>query len=123
MAIDTVARALAINAKEAAGSASSLSIKTVASVDEVKDSNVLYLVPKEGTSGDIYDEYICVNGSPERVGSTDLTDYALKSEIATVGFTGSYNDLNDKPSLITETEVNELIKAYVDGLDGDEVSY
>lgn len=110
MAIDTVARALAINAKEAAGSASSLSIKTVASVDEVKDSNVLYLVPKEGTSGDIYNEYICVNGSAEKIGSTDLTDYALKSDIATVGFSGSYNDLTEKLIDYTDiTDGNEII--------------
>lgn len=47
----------------------------------------LYLVPKEGTDNDIYNEYIWIEqtSSFEHLGSTavDLTDYVKKTDIAT----------------------------------------
>ena len=62
------------------------------------DENTIYMVARSGASGtDIYDEYLRVNNAWEKIGSTqvDLTNYALKSEL----FSGSYNDLTDKPTI------------------------
>lgn len=64
------------------------------------DENTIYMVARGGASGtDIYDEYLRVNNAWEKIGSTqvDLTNYALKSEL----FSGSYNDLTDKPTIPT----------------------
>lgn len=36
---------------------------------------------------------------------------AATTDLSTVAYTGDYDDLTDKPSLITETRVNELISA------------
>lgn len=52
----------------------------------------LYLVPKEGTNNDVYDEYIWIEqtSSFEHLGTTavDLTDYIKKTDYATDGADG-----------------------------------
>ena len=47
------------------------------------DTHTIYLVPKTGETGDIYDEYLYINNNWEHVGSTsvDLSDYYTKEEI------------------------------------------
>ena len=47
------------------------------------DDNTIYMVPKTGSTGDVYDEYLYVNNVWEHIGSTDidLTDYATKQYV------------------------------------------
>lgn len=82
MAIDTIARALACSAKQAVMDMSSFSIKLANSVEEVKQTNILYLVHKANSKDrDVYDEYIFIDGKAEHVGSTDLTGYSTTEEV------------------------------------------
>lgn len=45
------------------------------------DGNTIYMVPKQGETGDVYDEFLYVNNAWEHIGSTDidLSDYATIS--------------------------------------------
>ena len=48
------------------------------------DANTIYMVPRNpGETGNVYDEWMAVNGAWEKIGSTDvdLTDYAKTSEV------------------------------------------
>ena len=60
-----------------------LSIKVVNSTDDVKQENILYLVPTSDDIGNIYNEYMLINGVVEQVGSqsVDLTGYAKTTEV------------------------------------------
>lgn len=65
------------------GSLTRIDIKVVSSIDDVTEPNVIYLVPaSSGESGDYYNEYILVNGSPEIIGNTrvDLSDYYTREQ-------------------------------------------
>ena len=93
-------------------------------VDKLPTENIktsaIYLVPKEQSEVDnIYTEYIYMDGKWEIIGDTsvDLSQYALKTEIPTKlsqlqndanysQFSGSYNDLNDKPAIVSDVQVD-----------------
>ena len=47
------------------------------------DIHTIYLVPKTGETGDVYDEYVYINNAWEHIGSTavDLSNYYTKSEV------------------------------------------
>lgn len=67
-------------------------------------ATTIYLVPKATSqTNNAYDEYLYVNSKWEKIGDTtiDLSNYAKKSELATVATSGSYNDLSNKPTLAT----------------------
>lgn len=69
--------------KDLIGSLTHINIKIVSSIDDVTEPNVIYLVPvNSGKSGDYYNEYILVNGSPELIGNTrvDLSDYYTREQ-------------------------------------------
>lgn len=59
-----------------------ITVQVVNSVADVTQPNIIYLVPTGGTGNDSYDEYLYVNGKPERIGSmrVDLSQYYTKSE-------------------------------------------
>lgn len=59
-----------------------ITVQVVNSVADVTSPNIIYLVPAGGTGNDSYDEYLYVNGKPERIGSmrVDLSQYYTKSE-------------------------------------------
>ena len=63
--------------------------------------NTIYMVPKTGSTGDVYNEYLYVNNAWEHIGSTDvdLTNYATKSYVDGAVFSGDYNDLTNKPTI------------------------
>lgn len=88
------------------------------------DAHTIYMVLKSpaGDSGNVYNEYMLVNGAFEQIGDSkvDLTDYATQvwvgeqgfltqhqdisgkaniSDLATVATSGSYNDLSNKPTI------------------------
>lgn len=62
-----------------------ISIEVVSSLPSTGASNVIYLVPKAGTTGDVHDEYVWVASISkfEKIGNTavDLTGYWQKSEL------------------------------------------
>jgi len=65
------------------------------------DEDTIYMVPKTGSTGDVYNEYLYVNNTWELIGSTevDLTNYATKSYVDGAVFSGDYNDLTNKPTI------------------------
>lgn len=81
-------------------------------------ATTIYLVPK-GTAqtNNAYDEYLYVNSKWEKIGDTtiDLSNYAKKSELATVATSGSYTDLKNKPTIPTVTnDLTDTLKANYD---------
>lgn len=63
------------------GQISTVSIEVVQTLPANAQTNVIYFVPKTGTTDDVYNEYIYVNDSWELIGNTevDLTGYATKN--------------------------------------------
>lgn len=96
-------------------------IKVDALPTENIKTSAIYLVPKEQSEVDnIYTEYIYMDGKWEIIGDTsvDLSQYALKTEIPTKlsqltndanysQFSGSYNDLEDKPAIVNDVKVDD----------------
>lgn len=87
------------------------------------DAGTIYLVPNQGTTPNIYDEYIYVNNAFEKIGTTEidlsnyvtttdlntaLADYTTTANLATVATTGSYGDLINTPATLTTEELNNL---------------
>lgn len=60
-----------------------LSVKIVDNINKVTEENILYLVPISNDNGNMYNEYMLVNGKVEQVGSqtVDLTGYAKTTEV------------------------------------------
>ena len=93
-------------------------------VDKLPTENIktsaIYLVPNEQSEeNNIYTEYLYMDGKWEIIGTTtvDLSQYALKTEIPTKlsqlindasysQFSGSYNDLSDKPTIVSDVKAN-----------------
>ena len=57
--------------------------QVVTSTEEMTDESTIYLLANSGSGNNIYDEYIVYNGTPEKIGTTevDLTDYIKSSEL------------------------------------------
>ena len=87
------------------------------------DAGTIYLVPNQGTTPNIYDEYIYVNNAFEKIGTTEidlsnyvtttdlntaLANYTTTANLATVATTGDYNDLTNIPAIFTTNEWNAL---------------
>lgn len=55
----------------------------VTSLDEMTDTNTIYLIANDGKENNIYDEYIVINEKAEKIGTTevDLTDYIKNTDI------------------------------------------
>ena len=67
------------------GSITSISFEVVSVLPTTGSSNIIYLLAKTGATNDVYDEYIYVNNSWEKIGSTsvDLSNYYNKTEVDT----------------------------------------
>ena len=63
-----------------------LKFSIVENLDGVGETNTIYLVSKEGADKDIFDEYIYINGSYEKIGSTavNLDEYLKKTDIEVI---------------------------------------
>ena len=87
------------------------------------DAGTIYLVPNQGTTPNIYDEYIYVNNTFEKIGTTEidlsnyvtttdlntaLANYTTTANLATVATTGDYNDLINAPAAFTAAEWDAL---------------
>lgn len=89
---------------EALANASNLKREIKDTLPSTQDANehTIYMIKKIGGSGDQnYDEYMLINGAFEKIGDSTvvLTDYALKTEVATA-----------------KREAVDEAKAYADGL-------
>ena len=58
----------------------------VTSTTQMTDANTIYLMANEGSGNNIYDEYIVVDGTPEKVGTTevDLTNYVQEDDLVPI---------------------------------------
>lgn len=58
----------------------------VTSLEEMTDTSTIYLMANIGEQDNIYDEYILVEGKPEKIGTTevDLTNYMQFSDVAEI---------------------------------------
>ena len=65
------------------GQIQNVSIEVVQQLPSAGQSNVIYLVPKEGSTPDVYNEYLYINNTWELIGNTqiDLSGYATKDDI------------------------------------------
>ena len=117
--------------KSLVGRISSLElIKVDALPTENIKTSAIYLVPKDQSEeNNIYTEYIYMDGKWEIIGDTsvDLSQYALKTEIPTKlsqlqndanysQFSGSYNDLNDKPTIVGDVQIDGISIVGEDGV-------
>lgn len=77
-----------------------VTISIVDTLPATGDSNVIYFVPKTGSTNDVYDEYVWISDAWEHIGSTsaDLTGYATESWVNT-----------QIANFLTEAQVNALI--------------
>lgn len=82
------------------GQIKTISIEVVNTLPTTGEDNKIYLVPKEGSTGDVYNEYIWVNDAWELIGSTqvDLTGYATQDWVN-----------NQIQNFLTESQVTEII--------------
>lgn len=59
----------------------------VTSIEEMTDANIIYLMSSsEEEENNIYDEYLVINGKPEKVGTTavDLTNYLQTDDLVEI---------------------------------------
>lgn len=100
---------------QAIASIPQFSLSIVDVLPETGAKMTLYLVPKEGTNKDIYDEYIWIEqtSSFEFLGTTavDLTDYVKKTELTSYA---TKTDLASKQNKLTATGTRTL-PVYYDG--------
>ena len=100
------------------GQIKTISIEVVNELPTTGEDNKIYLVPKEGTTQDIYNEYLWINNSWELIGSTqiDLTGYAtetwvnnqIKDFLNEAQVTEIVN--NSLTSYYTKTQTDDLLK-------------
>ena len=82
----------------------------VGNLSEVTDESYIYMIPKEGGStGNLFDEFILVNGQVEKIGDgssqLDLTGYVTKAEFET--------EVNSLQSLIDNCVTSDTLTNYV----------
>lgn len=100
------------------GQIKTISIEVVDTLPTTGEDNKIYLVPKEGSTGDIYNEYIWVNNAWELIGTTqvDLTGYAtedwvnaqIKDFVTESQVTQIVN--NSLTNYYTQTQIDNLLK-------------
>lgn len=60
--------------------------QVVTSTKEMTNESVIYLMSNSGSGNNVYDEYIVIEGTPEKIGSTevDLTPYQRSDELKAI---------------------------------------
>ena len=82
----------------------------VGNLSEVTDESYIYMIPKEsGSTGNLFDEFILVNGQVEKIGDgssqLDLTGYVTKAEFET--------EVNSLQSLLNNCVTSDTLTNYV----------
>lgn len=74
------------NIAEQIAAANHLSYKVISSLDDAVEENTVYLMQKDGSETDAYDEYMLINGSLERLGDwgVNLDGYATIADLEAV---------------------------------------
>lgn len=69
---------------QALGNITEFSISVLSALPNTGEQGVFYFIPNNGSGNNIYDEYVWVNNSFEKIGSTavDLSNYLQKTDIA-----------------------------------------
>lgn len=69
---------------------------------EERKTNIIYLEPDSKSADNNYTEYVWTGEAFEKIGSTevDLTPYAKIADLASVAFSGKYEDLLNKPAIV-----------------------
>lgn len=67
------------------GKQAHFSAQVVTSIDEMTDATTLYLMKTAETGDDMYEEWMLIDGTPTKIGTTatDLSDYATSAQVAT----------------------------------------
>ena len=70
----------------AIGQIAGVSFVIVQTLPQTGDASTIYLVSNSGSAPNVYDEYIYVSNSWEKIGTTDidLSQYVQKSELGTI---------------------------------------
>lgn len=109
--------------------ANHLKYQKINNISEATSENIIYLLAKEGTEEDSYDEYMVLNGTLERLGNwgVNLSDYATVAQLnavdskfdnyvlttdfnTTVGNLESYTDYNAGDSIVDIlNEINDRL--------------
>ncbi len=65
---------------------STFNVEKVNNTSEVTKSNTIYLVPNSSKEGNLYDEYMLIDGKIELIGSqgVDLSGYSTTTEVRTM---------------------------------------
>lgn len=73
----------------AVGGVTSISYEVVSSLPATGETGKIYLMSNSGTSPNIYDEYLYISGSFEKIGTTeiDLSGYMLSSDMVPISNT------------------------------------
>lgn len=60
--------------------------QVVTSISEMTDTNTIYLLANQGSGNNIYDEYIVVDGTAEKIGTTevDLSSYLKSTDLVAI---------------------------------------
>lgn len=60
--------------------------QVVTSISEMTDTNTIYLLANQGSGNNIYDEYIVVDGTAEKIGTTevDLSGYLKSTDLVAI---------------------------------------
>lgn len=89
----------------------SLSYEIVQTLPQTGENGVIYLVPNSGSNPNIYDEYIYVNNSFEKIGTTeiDLSGYLQKSGGIMTGALTLASDPTENLQAATKQYVDNLI--------------
>lgn len=92
---------------QALGNITEFSISVLSALPSTGEQGVFYFIPNNGSGNNIYDEYVWVNNSFEKIGSTevDLSNYLQKTDIA------DWAKSAQKPTY-TATEVGALPSTY-----------
>lgn len=114
----------------------SLRYEIVQQLPQVGENGVIYLIANSGTTPNVYDEYIYINGSFEMIGTTevDLSQYYTKTEtddllgekadasdLSEVATSGDYDDLINQPSIPSKTSDLNNDSGFITNKAGDMV--
>lgn len=93
------------------GQMSSINFKVVDELPASGESNLIYLVKKEGSGNDIHDEYIWVEGKWEIIGSTavDLTNYYTKTDVD-----GKFALKADIENILTKESIEKILTGNIE---------
>ena len=87
------------------GNLANLQISVVNTLPLTGETNIIYLVKKEGTTPDIHDEYVYVEDTWEKIGNTDvdLSNYYTKDQVYTK------DEVYTKNEVYTKAEVEDKL--------------